>query len=196
MSPAVLQSRIMITVYSIGWSDVPDYAENLLGFVFDLEQVGRDADGKGRRWNFFGGCSRDLDRELEEMWPLAALAELIMNLLSRYFDILRAAAAEDAYSCDSFTPIIIALICAWGKHRSRWLAERLGRWLAQLDDFGYAFLMIHLSDRNRMLEVRHANKKERDGSPHYQAIQSAKHMGLRRKRGEFENIKLDLYRKM
>ena len=51
MPPAVLQSRRMITVCSIGWSDVPDYAENLLGFVFDLEQVGRDADIKGRRWD-------------------------------------------------------------------------------------------------------------------------------------------------
>ena len=77
MPPAVLQSRRKITVCSIGWSDVPDYAENLLGFVFDLEQVGRDADSKGRRWNVLGGCNGDLDRELEEMWPLATLAELI-----------------------------------------------------------------------------------------------------------------------
>ena len=47
-----------------------------------------------------------------------------------------------------------------------------------------------------MLEVRHANLKKRVGYSHNQAIQSAKHMGLRRKRGEFDNIKWDLYRKM
>ena len=89
--------RRMITVCSIGWSDVPDYAEHLLGFVFDLEQVGRDAERKARRWGVLGGCNGDLDRELEEMWPLAALAELINNLLARYIDTLRAAAAEGAF---------------------------------------------------------------------------------------------------
>ena len=52
MPLAVLQSRRVITVYSIGWREVPDHAERLLGFVFDLEQVGRDVDGKARRWNF------------------------------------------------------------------------------------------------------------------------------------------------
>ena len=83
MPPAVLQSRCKITVCSIGWSDVPDYAEQLLGFVFDLEQVGRDADSKAKRWDVFGGCNGDLDRELEEMWPLPALANLIQNLLAR-----------------------------------------------------------------------------------------------------------------
>ena len=142
MPPAVLQSRRMITAYPIGWSDVPDYAEHLLGFVFDLEQVGRDADGRARRWNFVGGCNRDLDRELEEMWPLAALAELIMDLLARYIDMLTAAAAEDA------SPIVIALICAWGKHRSRWLAARLRRWLEQLGDLAFAFQVVRVSDHN------------------------------------------------
>ena len=73
--------RPLITVCSIGWSDVPDYAEHLLGFVFDLEQVGRDAESKARRWAVLGGCNGDLDRELEEMWPLAALAELIKQYL-------------------------------------------------------------------------------------------------------------------
>ena len=62
--------RRKITVCSIGWSDVPDYAEQLLGFVFDLEQVGRDADSKAKRWEAFGGCNEPLDRELQEMWPL------------------------------------------------------------------------------------------------------------------------------
>ena len=81
MPPAVLQSQRKITVCSIGWSDVSDYAERLLVFVFDHEQAGRDADGQARRWNFFGGCGGDLDRELEEMWPLAALAELIKKYL-------------------------------------------------------------------------------------------------------------------
>ena len=56
MPPPVRQSRCKITVCSIGWSDVPDHAEHLLGFVFDLEQVGRDADGKGRRWNFLAAA--------------------------------------------------------------------------------------------------------------------------------------------
>ena len=79
---AMPSPRPLITVYSIGWSDVPDYAEHLLGFVFDLEQVGRDADSKARRWDVLGGCNGDLDRELEEMWPLAALAELINNTCS------------------------------------------------------------------------------------------------------------------
>ena len=92
MPSPVQHSRPKITVCSIGWSDVPDYAEHLLGFVFDLEQVGRDADGKAKRWDVFGGCNGDLGRELEEMWPLAALAALIENLLARYIDILRAAA--------------------------------------------------------------------------------------------------------
>ena len=57
--------------------DVPDYAEHLLGFVFDLEEVGRDADRRARRWDIFGGCNVYLDGEIEEMWPLATLAELI-----------------------------------------------------------------------------------------------------------------------
>ena len=97
------------------------------------------------------------------------------------------------FSYDSCRPILIALICAWGKHRSRWLANCLGRWLEQLDDSVYTFEVMHLSDRNRMLEMRHANKQKRDGYSHSQAIQSAKHMGLRRKRAEFDNIKWDLY---
>ena len=121
MPPPVLQSRRMITVCSIGWSGVPDYAENLLGFVFDLEQVGRDVDGQARRWGLFGGRGGDVGRELEGTWPLAALAELITDLLARYIVTSTAAAAENA------SPIVIALICAWGKHRSRWLAERLRR---------------------------------------------------------------------
>ena len=97
MPPAVLQSQRKITVCSIGWSDVPDYAEHLLGFVFDLEQVGRHAGRKGRRWDVLGGCNGDLDRELEQMRPLAALADLINNLLARYIETLRAAAAESAF---------------------------------------------------------------------------------------------------
>ena len=76
---------------------MPDYAEHLLGFVFDLEQVGRDADSKAKRWDVFGGCNGDLDRELEEMRPLPALAELIKNLLARYIDTLTAAAAAGAF---------------------------------------------------------------------------------------------------
>ena len=99
-----------------------------------------------------GGCGGDLDRELEGSWPLAALAELIMDLLARYIVVLTAAAAEHA------SPIVIALICAWGKHRSRWLVERLRRWLEQLGDLAFAFQVVHLSDLNRMLEVRHADQ--------------------------------------
>ena len=64
---------------------------------------------------------------------LAAFAELIMDLIGRYIDMLTAAAAEDA------SPIVIALICARGKRRSRWLAECLRRWLEQLGDLAFAF---------------------------------------------------------
>ena len=76
---------------------MPDYAEELLGFVFDLEQVGRDAETKARRWPCFGGRDADLDRELEGMWPLAELADLIQDLLDRCIDTLKAAAAESAF---------------------------------------------------------------------------------------------------
>ena len=84
MPPPVLQSRCKITVCSIGWSDVPEHDEDLLGFVFDLEKVGQDVESHARRWDVFGGCNGDLDRELEEMHPLPALANIIQNLLARY----------------------------------------------------------------------------------------------------------------
>ena len=113
-----------------------------------------------------------------------------MDLLARYIVMLTAAAVEDA------SPIVIALICAWGKHRSRWLAERLRRWLEQLGDLAFAFQAVHLSDRSRMLEERRADHMQMDGYSRRRARQSAKHMGLRRERGEFGNIKRDLYRMM
>ena len=47
-----------------------------------------------------------------------------------------------------------------------------------------------------MLEMRHADLKKMDGYSHYEARQSAKHMGLRRKPAEFNNIKWDLYSRM
>ena len=89
MPPPVQHSRRKITVCSIGWSDVPDHDEDLLGFVFDLEKVGQYVESHARRWDVFGGCNGDLDRELEEMRPLPALADLIQNLLARYINTVK-----------------------------------------------------------------------------------------------------------
>ena len=85
MPPAVLQSRRAIIAYSIGWSEVPDHAERFEhGFVFDLEQVGRDVDGKARRWPAFGGCDQNVDRELQK----TAWQNLRNSLRSYFFGAL------------------------------------------------------------------------------------------------------------
>ena len=45
----------MVTLFSIGWSDVPEHIEKLKGFLFDMEQMGRDKDRNSSRWEHFGG---------------------------------------------------------------------------------------------------------------------------------------------
>ena len=45
----------LISLISVGWSDVPDYYQELMGYVFDIESLGQDADRTPGMWRNFGG---------------------------------------------------------------------------------------------------------------------------------------------
>ena len=111
---AVLRPGPKLCLYSSGWSDVPDHVETLAdSFVFDISEVGHypDQSGpRGQRWESFGGDRGSLDNELASNSELDQLLELLTHLIFRFL-----ASGRDT--------LIIAVICAWGKHRSRWIIE-------------------------------------------------------------------------
>ena len=100
---------------------MPDHAESLLGFVFDISNVQGDADQRAARWDFFGGEGGALDRELSRIQILSDLNVFLMNLLYRCVERVEEA---DARGVDLPT-IVITVCCAWGKHRSRFVVERV-----------------------------------------------------------------------
>ena len=75
--------------------------------------------------------------------------------------------------------IVITVCCAWGKHRSRFVVEKVKRWFQdKLEEKEYLFVAAHLSERNRRAEVYHANRLEGQGYRPTQAIHSAKQSGF------------------
>ena len=57
----------LISLISVGWSDVPDNYQRLMGYVFDIQSLGEDADSIGGKWNSFGGEGGKIDRHLNEI---------------------------------------------------------------------------------------------------------------------------------
>ncbi len=183
-----------IFLYSIGWSDVPDHAEKLKGYVFDIERLGADADHRSARWEFFGGESRPLNEEIEAIPGMAELENCLRCLLGEYAKCLLPTDDEAHASEDIPDDFVATVVCAWGKHRSRFIVDRVARWFGeQFSQLEVYFLRVHLSEPNRRLELRHAQEQRERGYNVQQAIWSAKQMGLRRKRREFCNIKTKLY---
>ena len=186
---AQLQPGPRLCLYSCGWSDVPDHYETLArSFVFDISQVGHDPDVRGGpRWEVFGGDGDTLDRELSSSKELGSLLDLLKNFIARFLE-----------SAQKDLRLIIAVICAWGKHRSRWLIKQLEAWLEQQSlDSDYWFCVEHLSEFNRRQELQHYHSAMQYGGCYKgQAISSAKNMGLRRNRRQFVSIQSNLYRRM
>ena len=116
---------------SIGWSEFPDHCADVIdGWVFDLGGWMRDQD-KGKRsaprWNFWGGQSSAVDRELEghHSWhhAVAFFKEIISAIVSR-LDPARNRSGD-------FNPLKFTWVCNWGKHRSRKIATYIHAWAQQ-----------------------------------------------------------------
>ena len=193
MPPPLRRPEPRICLYSVGWSDVPDHAESFVGFAFDISEVQGDADRRAARWDFFGGQGGALDHELSQIQILHDLDGLLRNLLHRCTEKV-----EEADRLKVDLPTIIITVCyAWGKHRSRFVVERAGRWFQdQLEDMEHIFFTAHLSDRSRWTEVQHSWELKAQGLDHARAVASARQMGLRRRRREFNDIKWTMYRRL
>ena len=172
--PPKLRPEPRICLYSIGWSEVPDNAESLLVFVFDISNVQGDADQKAARWDFFGGEGSALDSELSQIQILRDLDGFLRNMLFRCQERIEEA---DERGVDLPT-IVITVCCAWGKHRSRFVVQKVGQWFQdQLEEKEHVFVASHLSERSRRAEVQHAQRLKCKGCNHGQAIASAKQIG-------------------
>ena len=73
-----------IFLYSIGWSEVPDYAEKLQGFIFDMEGLTAEIDDRSVNWNCFGGQNHRLDEELKSIAGTSDLEICLQTLLGTY----------------------------------------------------------------------------------------------------------------
>ena len=113
---------------SIGWSEFPDHCADVIdGWVFDLGGWMRDQD-KGKRsaprWNFWGGQSSAVDRELEghHSWDhaVAFFKEFLSAIVSQ-LDPARNRSGD-------FNPLKFTWVCNWGKHRSRKIATYIRTW--------------------------------------------------------------------
>ena len=171
-----------LSLVSLGWSEYPDHAEDLQCFLFDIEQIGHDIEIIGAQWQHFGGTGGSIDAQLAQAEYVPQLERLLQILLDEVAALLRRGA--------DIPPITIAILCAWGKHRSRRLVAKLAEWFSQkYPSLSSDFHVSHLSEPNRKRELRHFQDCRERRMEYRDAIKSAKQMGTRRKRWEFDRIK-------
>ena len=94
--------------------------------------------------------------------------------------------------------LVVALICAWGKHRSRHLATEIDAWLKRaFPRLANICSLHHLSETRRRHEIAHVNRLvNNQGWGFWHAMQDAKRHLYRRKPSQFKNFKDELWQKM
>ena len=154
----------LITLYSAGWSEVPDHYQKLQsGLVFDIESLGSDADHTPGMWRMFGGDGRDIDRHIATIRGIPELKTLIKELLSNYVQALE----ESPMQLHNAKPLVVAFVCAWGKHRSRHVAADIAAWLKwTFPRLANICSLHHLSDYRRRHEKTRELAREQSGLAH------------------------------
>ena len=71
-----------IYLYSAGWSDYLDHREELLGFLFDIEDLGEDRDHSFGKWKHFGGTGGHFDDLLANDPGIAEVENMLKELLN------------------------------------------------------------------------------------------------------------------
>lgn len=178
---------------SVGWSEAWTFWSFIEeGIVLDVEQCcrkdGRDIAGK---WFHFGGEGGVHDDRLRENPEFVRIADHLHDILMYMISLINAGAMNQKRR------VVVTVLCAWGKHRSRLLVKdakrRVEDWRqtggpdsqTQRDKF---YVNCHtLSDWHRRKEIEeyHKAKERGDRNP----VETAKRKGYRKNKKEFPWLK-------
>ena len=110
-----------------------------------------------------------MGRELECNHELRDLLSLLVSMSARFMDTVDEGG--------NVKDLQLAIICAWGKHRSRWVVVELEKWLdEQFEEQNDWLAVQHLSENHRRRELGRYYELRRNGGYHHDAVKSAKGM--------------------